>query len=135
MKYFLLITMSVFCITSCNMRRQKARDTSNNMKFVIDTNLQQEYLDVDPLIEYMTGTQKSIISAEKAFEKVKPSINDLVEKGIIHQTPFHIHLVNDSIWIIRNEVTSSEKELFFGGTVYFEVRKKDGCILKCIVEE
>lgn len=136
-KYAILLALLPLCLISCNVRKPSVISIREEVNFIIDTTLQQEYVDTKPFERYDTAnTKKMIVSVEAAFERVKPSINNLIEEGIIEiQGPFHICLINDSIWIIRNEPDSKIGKLLFGGAVYYEIRKADGCILKAIIEE
>ena len=136
-EYAILLALLPLCLMSCNVRKPSVVSIRKEINFIIDTALQREYVDTKSFEGYdTTNTKKMIVSAEAAFERVKPSINNLIEEGIIEiQGPFHIRLINDSIWIIRNEPASKIGELLFGGAVYYEIRKADGCILKGIIEE
>lgn len=133
----ILLFMLYFCLCSCNMKRQKLIASTHNISFVVDTNLQREYLDVKSFKEFGIANERgTIFSAEAAFNIVEPHINSLIEEDIIaSQQVFHIALINDSIWIIKGEPISKANELIFGGAVYYEIRKCDGYLLKCIVEE
>lgn len=136
-EYVIPLALLFLCLVGCNVKRSKTANIREEMNFIVDTTLQQEYVDVKPFEECDTvNTNKMIASVKDVFEKVKPSINSLIEEGIIEiRGPLHIHLINDSIWIVRSEPASKIDELLFGGTVYYEIRKIDGCTLKRIIEE
>jgi len=136
-KHIISLTLLYLCLAGCSVRKSKTTNIQEEVSFIIDTTLQQEYVDVKPFEGCDTiSTNKIIVSVEDVFEKVKPCINSLVKEGIIEiQGPLHIHLINDSIWIVRSKPVSKTNELFFGGTVYYEIRKNDGFVLKRIIEE
>ena len=136
-KYVILLALLSLCFTSCNVRNPSAISIREEANFIIDTTLRQEHMDIQPFEEYdTTNAKKRIVSAEAAFERVKSSINNLIDEGIIGlQDTFHIHPIHDSIWITRNKSVSKTGEWLFGGGVYYEIRQADGCILKSIIEE
>lgn len=136
-KYIISLTLLYLCLAGCSVRKSKTTNIWEEVSFIIDTTLQQECVDIKPFEECDTiTTNKMIVSVEHAFERVKPSINSLIEEGVIEvQGPFHIHLIHDSIWIVRSEPVSKIDELLFGGAVYYEIRKNDGFVLKRIIEE
>lgn len=136
-EYVISLALLLLCLAGCNVKGSKTANIREEVNFIIDTTLRKEYVDVKPFEECDTiSTNKMIVSVEDAFEKVKPSIKSLIEQGVIEiQGPLHIHLINDSIWIVKSEPVSRIDELLFGGTVYYEIRKNDGFILKCIIEE
>lgn len=135
-EYVILLVLLFFCIIVYNTKREIV-SIQEGGNFVIDTTLQREYEDVKFIKDHETShTSKVIVSAKAAFERVKPSVNSLIQEGIIGiQDSFRIRLVNDSIWIIKSEPVSETGKLQFGGAVYYEIRKVDGYILKSVIEE
>lgn len=133
--YILLLLLSL--ISGCTAKREKFIGSVSNIHFIVDTTLQRQYLDVKPFDNPDTlQTKNPICSAEEVFQKIKPNINRLITKGVIwNNQVFHINLVYDSIWVIWSKPMTEANELLFGGTIYYEIHRNDGYLLKSVLEE
>ena len=59
------------------------------------------------------------------------------EEDINAERPYHVNLIDDSIWIVEGGCISKKdlkhilfKDALLGGTAYIEIRKSDGKILR-----
>lgn len=127
-----LLPIMFFCLCGCNTKQNPP--IQEGVDFIIDTTLQMEYADTP--YELSNCINKPVNSASDAFIVARSAINELKDEGIELCLPLRIHLVYDSIWIVRNEPNAFDKNMIlFGGSTYMEIRKKDGCFLKSIIEE
>ena len=134
MRYFKLLIF-ILCIYGCSEKNKKIQIQNND--YIIDTTLQIEYIDDASFERFQMKYNNSVeIREEDAFNIACEAIKKMQNHGIKLHLPLRMHLVNDSIWIIRNEpIPSKGNEIFFGNSVYLEIRKMDGLILKGIIEE
>lgn len=131
MKYIKLLLI-ILCVYSCNDKKKSQHQ--ENTYYIIDTTLQfyYNYYKHDSCFsEYQTNY--SNIDEIDAFNIACKEIKSLEKDGIDLYLPLRMYLLNDSVWIVYNNPSSNE--IVFGGDVYLEIRKKDGCILKGIIGE
>lgn len=132
MRYFILL-LFILCAYGCSNKNNNQIQKSD---YIIDTTLQFEYIDI-PFNEYQPKCKSKVNIEEKdAFNIACEIINKMHNHEIILHLPLRMRLINDSVWIIRNmNVSKNPNEILFGGAIYLEIRKSDGCILKSIIEE
>lgn len=129
MKYILYII--VVLISSCTCKSNK-----KTKDFVIDTTLERDYFD-DVIRRYVPDHWKggTVNTADEAFQIAKPNLLFITDGDIKLQKPFHINLVNDSIWIVYGYPQPTDGSIYMGGGIYMEILKEDGSISKIIIEK
>lgn len=111
---------------------------SIDLKYIVDTTLR-------PFPEYLEDTMdcrnyntRPVSTVEEVFLLLKPNIISLIREQYIWPNVIaYINLVDNDIWVV-NVVLPQEKQnniQAFGGSVYYEVKKSNGCILKAIIGE
>lgn len=130
MKYILYIL--VVLISSCTYNSNK-----KTKDFVIDTTLERDYFDDVIRRRYVPDHWKggTVNTADEAFQIAKPKLLFITDGDIELQKPFHINLVNDSIWIVHGYPQPTDGSIYMGGGIYMEILKEDGSISKIIIEE
>ena len=131
---FLLI---IICFFSCNLRRNSFMD---RIEIVYDTTLCVRNVDVVANVYLISDSINNnvIDSKEKAFEIIKSHITSIHEVGIDYDNPIvRMNLLGDSLWILEvSEKQHKSKDVItIGNTIYFEVNKNNGEIVKFVIEE
>ena len=107
-----------------------------DVDYVIDTTLYLEHLDIELPDISIDSNQSEVLLPTHVINIIKSEIDDLLERQEISpQFPIHINLVDDSVWIAKGSFDFQEDEIVFDRIVYLEIRKKDGYILKRVIEE
>lgn len=123
-------------IVCCSCIMQTSKTSLENDDYVTDTTLCLDHLEVGSNDAPIDSNKSEVLLPIHVIDLIKPEIDYWVEKQeICSQFTIHVNLVNDSVWIARGTFTPEKNEVIFGGVVYIEIRKKDGHILKRVIEE
>ena len=127
----------IICFFGCNLRRNSFMD---RIEIVYDTTLCVRNLDVVANVYLISDSINNnvIDSKEKAFEIIKSHITSIHEVGIDYDRPIvRMNLLGDSLWIleISEKQHKSKNIITIGNTIYFEVNKNNGEIVKFVIEE
>ena len=105
--------------------------------FVVDTTLSRQYLEdkgqISNISTHWTGGE--VKTAEEAYRIAEPLFLKINHGDIELEKPFHINLINDTIWAIYGYPQAIDGTIYFGGDMYVEIKKKDGTISKMILGE
>ena len=106
------------------------------MDFIVDSTLERIYLNEN---QHLSIPQKwrggEVKTAADAYKIAEPEFLFINNCNIELEKPFHINLVNDSIWIVYAYPQPVNNDIYMGGGMYMEILKSNGGILKMIIEE
>lgn len=127
----------IICFFGCNLRRNSFMD---RIEVVYDTTLCVRNLDIEANVYLISDSINNnvIDSKDKAFEIIKSHITSIHEVGIDYDNPIvRMNLLGDSLWILEvSEKQHKSKDVItIGNTIYFEVNKNNGEIVKFVIEE
>lgn len=132
-RYLLILLIGLVINTNCIQNRKLY---NIDAPFIMDTTLSRCYTH-DIIPSYIDLYNKAIITHDELKEKVGTVLYPIVEKKIITMPNYFItNLVQDSIWVVKgiNKPLHND-EIGFGNAIYLEIAKKDGSLIKCIIEE
>lgn len=129
-KLFLLLgTLPILLQPSCEDKKCKNMKFLSEIKedYILDSCLTREFYK-----EYsMDISKEGIVLTPEIAVGIAQSIwigiygEEVVEK----EKPFSVNL-DDDIWIVEGTLPSSNNQVMFGGTLYIEIRKSNGEIIK-----